>query len=343
MADVEESITPEGESSACQTIGVSDDQPPFKRRKAQDYSQARSTSDLETRLLRVLSCSVCLDLPSGSIYQCPNGHLSCSGCLSHVLADARLKNEPATCPSCRIEISHKICSRNLAVENAVLEMPIECHFCHTEFSRSQIRWHENEQCLQRISNCKYAVLGCCWEGPKAKQEEHENVCDFPKKTGSELITSVVSHFEKLNEAMSHQKLLVQMMSCEKISICDLQLSPSRTDDFIPKLFYESNRFSAFDQTWIIKAKIQGDEKSIERKFAYQLVCRNKCNLELKYFAVKGPFGDMDIVPELQRFEFQEDHRESVFHPIALKTPSDCNKLLSSKTINLRLLLFLIGK
>ena len=124
---------------------------------------------------------------------------------------------------------------------------------------------------------------------------------------------------------------------------DVQLSASRTDDFIPKLFYESNRFCAFDQTWMLKAKVQGDEKTIERKFSYQLTCKNKCNLEMKYVAVKGPFGDMEMIPELQRFEFADDKRESVYHPVMLKRSSDCNRLLSSKTINLRLILFLIGK
>ncbi len=67
MSDGEEPTTPEGEGSACQTIGVSEDQPPLKRRKENFCPMKKS--DLETRLLRVLSCSVCLDLPSGAIYQ----------------------------------------------------------------------------------------------------------------------------------------------------------------------------------------------------------------------------------------------------------------------------------
>ena len=93
----------------------------------------------------------------------------------------------------------------------------------------------------------------------------------------------------------------------------------------------------------MKAKVLGDEKSIDRRLAYQLTARNKCNMELKYFVLKGPFGDMDISPELQRFEFMDDKRESVYHPVTLKPASDCNKLLSSKSINLRLIMFLIGK
>ena len=93
----------------------------------------------------------------------------------------------------------------------------------------------------------------------------------------------------------------------------------------------------------MKAKIQGDEKSIERKFSYQLICKNKCNMEMKYFAIKGPFGDMEVTPQLRRHEFKDENRESDYHPVILKRISDCNRLLSAKNINLRLIMFLIGK
>ncbi len=124
---------------------------------------------------------------------------------------------------------------------------------------------------------------------------------------------------------------------------DIQLSPCRSDDFIPKLYYESNRFSAFDQTWTVKASVQGNEKSLDRRLAYQLISRNKCNLEVKYFLIKGPFGELDIIPELQRFEFMDDKKETGRHPVLLKQASDCNRLLSTKTISLRIIMFLIGK
>lgn len=71
----------------------------------------------------------------------------------------------------------------------------------------------------RPASCKYAVLGCIWEGAKANQQEHENVCDFPTKTGAELMTSVVEHVDRLKGESLQQTLLIQMLSCEKISIC----------------------------------------------------------------------------------------------------------------------------
>lgn len=38
----------------------------------------------------------------------------------------RLRDQVATCPNCRVEISKSTASRNLAVEKAVSELPSEC-------------------------------------------------------------------------------------------------------------------------------------------------------------------------------------------------------------------------
>ncbi|KAL0166335.1 hypothetical protein M9458_038179, partial [Cirrhinus mrigala] len=48
----------------------------------------------------------------------------CAGCFIHLLADARLKEEQATCPNCRCEISKSLCCRNLAVEKALLPQTV---------------------------------------------------------------------------------------------------------------------------------------------------------------------------------------------------------------------------
>ena len=73
----------------------------------------------------------------------------CTGCFNHLLADGRLKNEQASCPSCRTEINSKNASRNLAVEKAVSELPTHCTYCKEEFPRNQIPCHENDACDQR--------------------------------------------------------------------------------------------------------------------------------------------------------------------------------------------------
>lgn len=73
----------------------------------------------------------------------------CVGCLSHLLADARLRNEMASCPNCRTDITESLCIRNLAVEKAVSELPIECKFCNELLPRFYVDKHENEQCIKR--------------------------------------------------------------------------------------------------------------------------------------------------------------------------------------------------
>ena len=56
---------------------------------------------------------------------------------------------------------------------------------------------------------------------------------------------------------------------------DIQLCPSRSDDYIPKLYYETNKFSAFDQLWTIKAKVIGNEKCATRSLSYQLILKGE--------------------------------------------------------------------
>lgn len=73
----------------------------------------------------------------------------CAGCLNHILADGRLKNEASTCPNCRIEITDSRCTKNLAVERAVSELPTQCKFCKCDVPRCQILKHEKDLCSQR--------------------------------------------------------------------------------------------------------------------------------------------------------------------------------------------------
>lgn len=81
--------------------------------------------------------------------QCNNGHLMCAGCFTHLLADSRLKDEQPTCPNCRCEISKNLCSRNLAVEKAVSELPAGCRYCNCKLPRYLLDQHERQGCKER--------------------------------------------------------------------------------------------------------------------------------------------------------------------------------------------------
>ena len=60
-----------------------------------------------------------------------------------------------------------------------------------------------------------------------------------------------------------------------LSSLDVQLKPYRTDEFIHKLYYETSRFYAFSHQWVIKARINADQKdptqSSERGISYQVL------------------------------------------------------------------------
>lgn len=139
------------------------------------------------------------------------------------------------------------------------------------------------------------------------------------------------------------------MVLEFISVSDLQLRPYRSDDFITKLFYETSRFSAFSQQWVVKARVNSDSKnpsqSTRRSLHFQLVLKSRLTSPLKvYFVVlKGPFGDIRVNPAIFDFEFNNDKLETDYQELPIDDSLECNKLLASKAINLRLILFQVSQ
>ncbi|KAK3750479.1 hypothetical protein QZH41_018121 [Actinostola sp. cb2023] len=297
--------------------------------------------DLETRLNDILSCNVCLALPCKAIFQCPNGHLMCSSCFTHLLADARLKDEQATCPNCRTEISRNNCSRNLAVEKAVSELPTACQYCSQGFPRVLIGSHEKEDCINRLVGCKYKRLGCLWQGPFHELSKHEGECVHPNKSGLELMTALDAIDESNAKDVRMLHTIVGLLSYEKIAINDLQLRPYRTDDFIPQLYYETSRFNALGQQWVVKTKVIGSEKMLKRGLLFQLVQKTKGQTNIKFMMIRSPFGDLSVMPTLQHHEFVVDAMESEFYELAFVDSLEANKMLSEKIINLRLMMFQI--
>lgn len=82
----------------------------------------------------------------------------------------RLRDQAATCPNCRVEISKSSATRNLAVEKAVSELPNECQYCSKEFPSKSLDRHEMVECEERPTSCKYACIGCPWNGPMHEGE-----------------------------------------------------------------------------------------------------------------------------------------------------------------------------
>ncbi|XP_023938375.1 zinc finger TRAF-type-containing protein 1 homolog isoform X1 [Bicyclus anynana] len=131
-----------------------DEGPAPKKRKT--VAEGEEIEKLEHRLGGILCCAVCLDLPQAAVYQCSNGHLMCAPCFMHLLADARLRDESATCPNCRVEISKTSASRNLAVEKTVSELPSECRHCARVYPRHSLQHHEENVCDDRAHPYRFS-------------------------------------------------------------------------------------------------------------------------------------------------------------------------------------------
>ncbi|NP_001395033.1 zinc finger TRAF-type-containing protein 1 isoform 3 [Mus musculus] len=140
----------------------------------------------------------------------------CAGCFIHLLADARLKEEQATCPNCRCEISKSLCCRNLAVEKAVSELPSECGFCLRQFPRSLLERHQKEECQDRVTQCKYKRIGCPWHGPFHELTVHEAACAHPTKTGNELMEILDEMDQSHRKEMQLYNSIFSLLSFEKI-------------------------------------------------------------------------------------------------------------------------------
>ncbi len=129
----------------------------------------------------------------------------------------------------------------------------------------------------------------------------------------------------------------------------MQFKQYKTDEITPKLYFETNRFGAFFHQWVLKARVNDNQKnpnlSLNRFISFQLILKSRLNgsqpnLEVKFCVLKGPFGEVPINARVQTFEFSQNKLETDYIKLDIKS-SDCNKLLASKIINFRFFMFQI--
>ncbi|CAH0764079.1 unnamed protein product [Diatraea saccharalis] len=314
-----------------------EEEPMAKKRKVDKEVNEK----LEHRLGGILCCAVCLDLPQAAVYQCSNGHLMCATCFTHLLADARLRDEAATCPNCRVEISKTTASRNLAVEKTVSELPAECKHCTQVFPRHSLQHHEQKTCENRITGCRFECIGCPWRGPAHEAGAHEAACAHPHKSAAAVVATLAERERRARDANALYDQVLDLLSYEKISFTDLQLKPYRTEEYVHKLYYETSRFSAFGHQWVVKAFINKNQRdptqSSQREITYQLILKSKTSspVVVQWAWLRGPFGEAALRPRLQQHAFADAAADAPPQPLPLADPADANRLLSNKAIHFR--------
>lgn len=134
-----------------------------------------------------------------------------------------------------------------------------------------------------------------------------------------------------------------------VTVADPQLKPYRSDDFVTKLFYESARFSAFGCQWAIKATVSDDVKDpslvSERHINYSLILKSRTNtpIDIHYLVLRGPHSNYKIKPAIYRHEFTSDTSDAPSRQLMVEDSIECNRILSQRVINLRVLMFQVIK
>lgn len=114
-----------------------------------------------------------------------------------------------------------------------------------------------------------------------------------------------------------------------------------TEEYSPKLYYESNKFNACSTFWILRLLIKEDKEISYRSLNYQLICKQRLsnNLLVKFALVSGPLNNnLDINIKVNMFEFKDAELESPEYHLPLVHVADCNRLIAFKVISLRLII-----
>ncbi|KAL1819292.1 hypothetical protein ACET3Z_014161 [Daucus carota] len=97
---------------------------------------------------KVLDCVFCHRLLSIPVYQCDNGHLSCSTCCRAL--------KKTTCPSCSLPIGQ---NQNLAVEKVLKSVKISCknitYGCKETIRYDKKSEHERSMCIHQPCSCPH--------------------------------------------------------------------------------------------------------------------------------------------------------------------------------------------
>lgn len=90
---------------------------------------------------------------------------------------------------------------------------------------------------------------------------------------------------------------------------------------------------------MIRSQVVGNEKSLRRGFTFKLILTSKANIFVKFVFVRSPYGDLDTSPVIFQHEFTPEIQESLEQDLPVSQNIDINKLLASRVLSLRLIMF----
>lgn len=123
--------------------------------------------DMEQKDLRdLISCPICFNYCTGKIYNCANGHVTCSECIKSI----------NKCPTCRVKMAPA--SRNIALEQVLSTVLFPCKFaeagCEALVPHSQLGEHQENCRHSRVPHiCSHCNRDCGYE---ESRKTHLDLC-----------------------------------------------------------------------------------------------------------------------------------------------------------------------
>lgn len=115
-----------------------------------------------------------------------------------------------------------------------------------------------------------------------------------------------------------------------MSFLDIQLRSYRSDDYISRLYFESNRIRCGQDEWVMKAFIsccdqnpQNPTISMDRSLTFQLILKNRPNFpkDLQFFVTRSPSSDFQVnyfLRKLNCIKFYFTSVKVIFQEIILR-------------------------
>lgn len=70
----------------------------------------------------------------------------------------------------------------------------------------------------RPTSCEYALLGCNWNGSYQNLTTHLNVCEYPNKTGLQLIQTIRTQKQISDDDKKCLETVVDLLSLNQIGV-----------------------------------------------------------------------------------------------------------------------------
>ena len=261
-----------------------------------------------------LACGVCLSFPEAEVLQCHSGHILCRECYDRVCHE-----EKPLCPTCRIPLDPLKPVRNVALEQTISLLPVECpnRPCSDKLVHGSLARHVAHECKHRPVECKYAVLGCKWTGIAEGLVSHVDCCKRAEQPGWKLLKKVQEHTQAadtlqeaaLAEARRGLSVCDMLSSrCKNIAVCNVMLHKCSSSEHVAgkPAHLVSAAFHAMGFLWKVYTV---SEPSAEKYQCLLKLCDSRFPLPVDMFLLPTPGLEPTIKPTTHRHTFASSRHE----------------------------------